>query len=208
MPTRVKICGITNREDAEAAVAAGADALGFILYEKSKRFIPIENAIRIVEQLPPFVQTVAVTVNAVKEFTNLGWRKQLKNFNVAQLHGEESPQHVKAVSKYLPVVKVFPADVAQTIVPTLYDVAAFMLDTPAAERGGTGRVFDWTLAVNFKARIKKPMVLSGGLSPENVAKAIATVQPYAVDVASGVESSPGRKDHAKLRDFIQICKSL
>ncbi len=189
-------------------MAAGADALGFILYEKSKRFIPIENAIRIVEQLPPFVQTVAVTVNAVREFTNLGWRKQLKNFNVAQLHGEESPQHVKAVSKYLPVVKVFPADVAQTIVPTLYDVAAFMLDTPAAERGGTGRVFDWTLAVNFKARIKKPMVLSGGLSPENVAKAIATVQPYAVDVASGVESSPGRKDHAKLRDFIQICKSL
>jgi phosphoribosylanthranilate isomerase len=209
MAVRVKICGITNREDAEAAIAAGADALGFILFSGSKRFISIENAIRIVEALPPFVTTVAVTVNAVKEFTNLGWRKQLKNFNVAQLHGEESPQHVKAVSKYLPVIKVFPADVARTITPSSYDVSAFMLDTPSAEHGGTGRVFDWSLATEFKARIGgKPLVLAGGLSPENVAKAIATVQPYAVDVVSGVEASPGRKDHAKLRDFIQICKSL
>jgi phosphoribosylanthranilate isomerase len=125
------------------------------------------------------------------------------------LHGEESPQHVKAVSKYLPVIKVLPADKAATIAPLDYEVSAFMLDTPAAERGGTGRLFDWTLAVDFQARLKgKPLVLSGGLSPENVAKAIATVHPYAVDVASGVEASPGRKDHAKLRDFIQICKSL
>jgi len=209
MAVRVKICGITNREDAEAAIAAGADALGFILFSGSKRFIRMEDAIRIVETLPPFVTTVAVTVNAVKEFTNLGWRKQLKNFGVAQLHGEESPQHVKAVSKYLPVIKVFPADVARTVAPASYDVSAFMLDTPAAERGGTGRVFDWSLAVEFKAWIGgKPLVLAGGLSPENVAKAITTVQPYAVDVVSGVEASPGRKDHAKLRDFIQICKSL
>jgi len=209
MATRVKICGITNREDAEAAIAAGADALGFILFSGSKRFIAIEDAIRIVETLPPFVTTVAVTVNAVKEFTNLGWRKQLKNFGVAQLHGEESPQHVKAVSKYLPVIKVFPADVARGITPGNYEVSAFMLDTPSAEHGGTGRVFDWSLATGFKARIGgKPLVLAGGLNPENVAKAIATVQPYAVDVVSGVEASPGRKDHAKLRDFIQICKSL
>jgi phosphoribosylanthranilate isomerase len=278
MAVRVKICGITHREDAEAAIAAGADALGFILFSGSKRFISIENAIRIVESLPPFVTTVAVTVNAVKEFTNLGWRKQLKNFNVAQLHGEESPQHVKAVSKYLPVIKVFPAyrSIANSeihdsvpkdfkvitakigdamkhlegrlgrtpnasdaeeiaaesglpveLVRALFSpigpkqeglhpfseyascVSAFMLDTPSAEHGGTGRVFDWSLATEFKARIGgKPLVLAGGLNPENVAKAIATVQPYAVDVVSGVEASPGRKDHAKLRDFIQICKSL
>jgi phosphoribosylanthranilate isomerase len=208
MPVRVKICGITNREDAEAAIAAGADALGFILYEKSKRFISIEDAIRIVETLPPFVQTVAVTVNAVREFTNLGWRKQLKNFNLAQLHGEESPAHVKAVSKYLPVIKVFPADKANAVTPAQYDVSAFMLDTPSKDHGGTGRVYDWNLAVDFKKRITKPLILSGGLNPENVAKAIETVHPYAVDVASGVEASPGRKDHAKLRDFIQICKSL
>ena len=209
MAVRVKICGITNREDAEAAIAAGADALGFILFSGSKRFIRMEDAIRIVETLPPFVTTVAVTVNAVKEFTNLGWRKQLKNFGVAQLHGKESPQHVKAVSKYLPVIKVFPADMARTVTPLNYEVAAFMLDTPSAEHGGTGRVFDWSLATEFKAWIGgKPLVLAGGLSPENVAKAITTVQPYAVDVVSGVEASPGRKDHAKLRDFIQICKSL
>jgi phosphoribosylanthranilate isomerase len=275
MSVRIKICGITNREDAEAAVAAGADALGFILYEKSKRFIAIEEAIRIVEELPPFVQTVAVTVNAVREFTNLGWRKQLRNFGAAQLHGEESPQHVKAVGKYLPVIKVFPADphllissgafevpahMTQTIdklkahraelekkwgrAVTVEEIAeeiclpvervrailrlseqiasadratfseyvpavtAFLLDTPSAERGGTGRVFDWNLAVEFKKRTTRPLILSGGLNPENVAKAIQTVQPYAVDVCSGVEGSPGRKDHAKLRDFIQICRSF
>jgi phosphoribosylanthranilate isomerase len=276
MPVRIKICGITNLGDAEAAIAAGADALGFILYEPSKRFLRIEDAIGIVEMLPPFVTTVAVTVNAVREFTNLGWRKQLKHFGVAQLHGEESPGHVKAVGKYLPVIKVFPAD-ARTVVssgifeipdqmlatieklktfrtelgqklgrepsleeisaeiglpvervravlrmadqvplsgsPSLSDyvspVSAFMLDTPSKERGGSGRVFDWSLAVDFKKRIgAKPLILSGGLGPENVAKAIELVQPYAVDVSSGVEASPGRKDHAKLRDFIQICKSL
>jgi phosphoribosylanthranilate isomerase len=209
MAVRVKICGITNRGDAAAAVAAGADALGFILYEGSKRFIRMEEAIRIVEELPPFVTTVAVTVNAVREFTNLGWRKQLKRFGVAQLHGEESPQHVKAVSKYLPVVKVFPADKAQEIEPAHYEVSAFMLDTPSTQFGGTGQTFEWTLAREFQAHLKgKPLILSGGLTPENVAKAVGTVHPYAVDVASGVEGSPGRKDHAKLRDFIQICKSL
>jgi len=208
MSVRVKICGTTNLADAEAAVEAGADALGFILYEKSKRFIPIEEAIKIVEQLPPFVTTVAVTVNAVKQFTDLGWRKQLKNFNVAQLHGEESPGHVRAVGKYLPVVKVFPADKARLIAPAHYEVSAFMLDTPSQAFGGTGVVFDWDYAVDFKTRTTKPLILAGGLNPENVAKAIGKVHPYAVDVVSGVEASPGRKDHAKLKDFIQICKSL
>ncbi len=208
MSLRIKICGITNRDDAFAALEAGADALGFILYPNSKRFIPIEKAIEIVETLPPFVQTVAVTVNAMKEFTNLGWRKQLKTFGIAQLHGQESPVHVKAVSKYLPVIKVFPADKALTIQPHDYPVSAFMLDTPSPEHGGTGRAFDWNLAVEFKKRTAKPLILSGGLNPENVAKAIETVQPYAVDVSSGVEASPGRKDHAKLRDFIRICKKF
>lgn len=205
---RVKICGITNLPDAEAAIAAGADALGFILYAPSKRFITIEDAIRIVEQLPPFVQTVAVTVNATKEFTNLGWRKQLKQFGIAQLHGQETPIHVKAVSKYLPVIKVFPADQAAGATPAQYEVSAFMLDTPSKDHGGTGISFDWNLALEFKKRTTKPLILSGGLNPENVAKAIELVQPYAVDVASGVEASPGKKDHAKLRDFIQICKKF
>ncbi len=206
MSLRIKICGITNLEDAQAAVALGADALGFILYAPSKRFIPIEKAIAIVKKLPPFVQTVAVTVNATKEFSNLGWRKQLKNFNLAQLHGHESPVHVRAVGKYLPVIKVFPANEAANSVPEHYDVSAFMLDTPSKDHGGTGQIFDWDLALEFKKRTRRPLILSGGLNPENVAKAIEAVQPYAVDVASGVELSPGKKDHAKLRDFIQICK--
>ncbi len=205
---RVKICGITNLPDAKTAIAAGADALGFILYAPSKRFIAIEDAIRIVEQLPPFVQTVAVTVNATKEFTNLGWRKQLKQFGLVQLHGQETPIHVKAVSKYLPVIKVFPADQAASVTPAQYDVSAFMLDTPSKDHGGTGVSFDWNLALEFKKRTTKPLILSGGLNPENVAKAIELVHPYAVDVASGIETSPGKKDHGKLRDFIQICKKL
>jgi phosphoribosylanthranilate isomerase len=205
---RVKICGITNLADAEAAIAAGADALGFILYAPSKRFIPIEEAMKIVEVLPPFVTTVAVTVDATKEFSNLGWRKQLKHFNVAQLHGHESPVHARAVGKYLPVIKVFPADEAAKIAPENYDVSAFMLDTPSKDHGGTGKIFDWNLALEFKIRTTKPLILSGGLNPENVAKALETVHPYAVDVSSGVEASPGKKDHAKLRDFIRICKSF
>jgi phosphoribosylanthranilate isomerase len=205
---RVKICGITNLEDAEAAMAAGADALGFILYEKSRRFIAIEKAMEIVEALPPFVQTVAVTVDATREFSNLGWRKQLKHFNVAQLHGHESPVHCRAVGKYLPVIKALPADQSLAIPPENYPVAAFLLDTPSTEHGGTGRVFDWDLAVAFMKRTKKPVILSGGLNPENVARALEAVHPYGVDVSSGVESSPGRKDHAKLRDFIQICKKF
>jgi phosphoribosylanthranilate isomerase len=205
---RIKICGITNLDDAKAAADAGADALGFILYPASKRFIPIGDAIQIVEALPPFIQTVAVTVNANKEFSNLGWRKQLKHFGLAQLHGQESPVHVKAVGKYLPVIKVFPADRTVEFDPAAYAVSAFMLDTPSKDHGGTGQTYDWNLAVEFKKRTMKPLILSGGLNPENVAKAIETVQPYAVDVSSGVESSPGKKDHAKLSEFIRICKKF
>jgi phosphoribosylanthranilate isomerase len=204
MPPRIKICGITHLDDARAAVDAGADALGFILYEKSKRFIAIERALEIVEQLPPFVTTVAVTVDAVREFTNLGYRKQLKQFNVAQLHGHETPAHCRAVAKYLPVIKALPADTRANAAD--YPVTAFLLDTPSPEHGGTGRTFDWDLAVAFKKRTNRPMILSGGLTPENVAEAIRVVQPYGVDVSSGVEASPGRKDHAKLRDFIRQCK--
>ena len=205
---KIKICGITNLDDALAAIDAGADALGFILYEKSKRFISIEKAMEIVEALPPFVQTVAVTVDATREFSNLGWRKQLKHFNVAQLHGNETPVHCRAVSKYLPVIKALPADRALAIPPENYPVAAFLIDTPSPEHGGTGRAFDWNLALKFMKRTKKPVILSGGLNPENVASAIEAVHPYAVDVSSGVESSPGRKDHARLRDFIRLCKSF
>jgi phosphoribosylanthranilate isomerase len=205
MSLRIKICGITNLDDARAAIDAGADALGFILYEKSKRFIPIERALEIVEALPPFVTTVAVTVDAVREFTNLAYRKQLKQFNVAQLHGHESGAHCRAVSKYLPVIKALPADTREN--PSFFPVSAFLLDTPSPEHGGTGRTFDWDLAVAFKKQTNKPVILSGGLNPENVAEAIRAVQPYAVDVSSGVESAPGRKDHAKLRDFIRQCKS-
>ena len=208
MYTRVKICGITNREDAEAAISLGADALGFILYEKSKRYIPMEQAMAIIDELPPLVQAVAVTVDATREFSNLGWRKQLKHFGAAQLHGNETPGHVRAVGKYLPVIKALAADRALLIPPENYPVTAFLLDTPSPKHGGTGRSFNWDLAVEFKKRTNQPLLLSGGLTPDNVARAIEAVHPYGVDVSSGVEASPGKKDHAKLRDFIQVCKRM
>ncbi len=110
------------------------------------------------------------------------------------------------MGKYLPVTKVFPADKAANIQPDDYAVAAFMLDTPSPEHGGTGRTFDWKLALEFKQRTRRPLILSGGLNPDNVAEAIESVHPYAVDVSSGVELSPGKKDHAKLREFIRLCK--
>jgi phosphoribosylanthranilate isomerase len=203
---RVKICGLTNLDDALAAVGAGDDALGFVLYEKSPRYLAMEKALSILEALPPFVQTVAVTVNATREFTNLGWRKQLKQFGTAQLHGAETPAHCRAVGKYLPVIKALAADRAAEISPGDFPVSAFLLDTPSPSHGGAGRTFDWKWALEFKKKDSRPLILSGGLTPENVAAAIEMVQPYAVDVSSGVESSPGRKDHAKIRDFIKACK--
>ena len=129
-------------------------------------------------------------------------RDRLKQFNVAQLHGHESGAHCRAVSKYLPVIKALPADTRENA--AFFPVSAFLLDTPSQEHGGTGRTFDWDLAVAFKKKTNKPVILSGGLNPENVAEAIRVVQPYAVDVSSGVESAPGRKDHAKLRDLSLI----
>ena len=181
---RVKICGITNLEDAEAAIAAGADALGFILYEKSKRFIPIENAI----QYRGGAAAVCADgrgdgecdegvheprlEEAAQEFQPgaIAWRGVAR----ACEGGRQVPAGDQGFSRRP----------GAAIAPAQYDVSAFMLDTPSKDHGGTGRVYDWNLAVEFKKRTTKPLILSGGLNPENVAKAIETVHPYAVDVAA------------------------
>jgi len=208
MPVRVKICGITSAADAAAAAEAGADALGFILYPKSKRCVAPEKIRALVENLPPYVQRVAVTVNAGPE--EIAAMEKLAAFDVWQLHGDETPEAVRALRpRRLVKALHLPLSAAQPPAEA-YAVDALLLDTPSPEYGGTGKTFDWKLAAEFRARASKPVILSGGLTPENVAEAIRVVQPYAVDVSSGVEAGgvAGKKDHAKLRDFIQACKAL
>ncbi|PAW80170.1 MAG: hypothetical protein B9S32_01715 [Verrucomicrobia bacterium Tous-C9LFEB] len=201
---RVKICGITNEADAFAAIEAGADALGFVLYPKSPRYITPAAAGRIVRQLPPFIQSVAVTVNATPpEVRDI---ETVATFDIWQLHGDELPDRCRAL---------YPRRLIKALSPqsntfhhvSEYNVMAFLLDTPSTSYGGTGKTFDWKLAVTFKQSTAKPLILSGGLTPENVAEAIRTVQPYAVDVSSGVEAEPGKKDHRKVKEFIRVCKS-
>lgn len=203
---RVKICGITNEEDALAAIDAGADALGFILYNKSPRYIKPSEAWEFACDLPPLIQRIGVTVGLDAE--DIVELEQEALFDAWQLHGNEGPEVCDALDPrclikalHLPLSKHH-ADVED------YLVNAFLLDTPSKEYGGTGKTFDWNLALEFKKNYPMPLILSGGLTLSNVEKAIHTVKPYAVDVSSGVEMKPGKKDHAKLRDFIQICKSV
>ncbi len=203
---RVKICGITNEEDALVAIDAGADALGFILYPKSKRHITPDAAWEFACDLPPMIQRIGVTVNLDAE--DILEMEEVALFDAWQLHGEEPPEVCEQLDPrclikalHLPLSKHH-ADVED------YLVNAFLLDTASPEFGGTGKTFDWNLAVEFQKQYDLPVILSGGLTVDNVEKAIRQVDPYGVDVSSGVENSPGKKDHAKLRDFIQICKGI
>lgn len=204
---RVKICGITRLEDALVAVEAGADALGFVFVPGTPRFVTAETAASILGALPPFVTTVGLFVDAAPEFIDTHLR--ISRVQMAQLHGDESPQAAASLRERVRVIKAFRVRGPETIalLDTFRDSAdAYLLDAfvPGAH-GGTGARFDWDLAIQarFAAR---PLVLAGGLKPENVAEAVTRVRPAAVDVSSGVESSPGRKDPAKIRDFIQAAK--
>ncbi|MEW6658456.1 MAG: phosphoribosylanthranilate isomerase [Thermodesulfobacteriota bacterium] len=202
---RVKICGITNLEDALLAAELGADALGFIFYPPSPRSVEPDAARAIIAQLPPFVTTVGVFVDEdaakVKDLAahlGLDW---------LQLHGQETPEYCRALDRR--VIKVFRIRDAASL-ERLHDyqgaAQAFLLDTyKKGVVGGTGEVFDWDLA--REARKYGPIILAGGLTPENVAQAIAAAQPQAVDVASGVEAYPGKKDPEKLRAFFAKVRS-
>ena len=198
--TKIKICGITNLDDALLAADLGADALGFIFYAKSPRSISPEAAREIIAGLPPFVLTVGVfvdepleTVQAIAATARLDW---------VQLHGSEPPDYCAALDRnVMKVISV--ADINSLRAMAAYQgvVRALLLDThKVGAKGGTGEVFDWSLAV--RAKQYGPIVLAGGLNPDNVAAAVYTVAPAAVDVASGVEAAPGLKDPARLRAFI------
>ena len=202
----VKICGITNLEDAQLAAELGAQALGFIFYPKSPRAITPAAARQIIAQLPPLVLSVGVFVNEpaalvmeVAEMVRLDW---------VQLHGEEPPDYCRFLSRN--VLKAIPVkDRSSLERMKQYQgcVRAFLLDThKSGQKGGTGESFDWSLA--RQAKEYGSIVLAGGLNPENVAAAIREVSPLAVDVASGVEAAPGKKDHARLRAFFQAVAGL
>lgn len=201
---RVKICGITNVEDAFHAVKGGADALGFVFHDKSPRAVTPEKAAAIVAALPPFVQTVGLFVNADISFVNA--TAASCRLDLVQLHGDESPAFCRQVDRR--VIKAFRVKDISSLEPMGgYRVAGFLLDawTPDAY-GGTGQTFNWEVAKG--AGVFGPVILAGGLSPDNVAQAVAAVAPYAVDVSSGVESAPGKKDAEKVREFIRRAKGL
>jgi len=202
---RVKICGITSIEDALAACEAGADLLGFNFAPEAKkrnRYIDPDDAQRIIEQLPPFVWSVAVTVNEPVERA----REYLEFLDYVQLHGEETPDLCAALGRG--VVKAFRLDPGFDVESILeYRAEAYLLDAfVPGSRGGTGATCDWERACAAVA-LGAPIMLAGGLTPENVAEAVRRVRPYAVDTAGGVEAGPGKKDHAKLRRFVHNAKS-
>jgi len=203
---RVKICGMTNRADIEAAIDMGADALGFTLYCKSPRYVGPEDLPVLTKDLKPFVQRIAVTVNFSQ--VDIERLDDMWAFDAWQLHGDELPELCERLAPRR-LIKSFglPFECPESLAPNLADymVEAFLLDKRSPQFGGTGQTFDWNHALEFKKKTDKPVILCGGLNPDNVASAIETVRPYAVDVCSGVESAPGKKDHAKMRDFIQIC---
>lgn len=204
MQAKVKICGITNLEDALAACTAGADALGFNFAEEAKaknRYIEPDAARELVRQLPPFVTTVAVCVNDTLE----NMHSYLEFMDCIQLHGEETPEQCGEIRGN--VIKAFrlkPELSAKDL--KAYPVSACLVDAYVeGERGGTGRVCDWESARTLSDATGQ-LILAGGLTPENIADAVQTVRPYAVDTAGGVEREPGRKDHERLRDFIHHAK--
>lgn len=201
---KVKICGITNIDDALHACACGADALGFVFYEKSPRCVTPESARAIIATLPPFVTTVGLFVNETPQ--RIREMADCCGLDIIQLHGDEEPQDCDFAPRR--VVKALRVKAAASLVGhEAFQVSALLLDTwVAGAYGGTGETFNWELAASV-ARQRR-VILAGGLTPENMAAAIEAVRPYAVDVSSGVEATPGRKDPAKVAAFIRNAKGF
>ncbi len=203
--TRVKMCGTTLLEDGLAAVRYGVDALGFIIYSKSPRYIPPEGVRLICQQLPPFVDRVGVLVNeSVEAAVRL---VDVAGFSYLQLHGNESVDYCRELKKRLPSLKIIKAfRVGNQTSPEEFEpyensVDGLLLDTYVkGEKGGTGEVFNWSVIAGLN--LKRHIILAGGLTAENIVEAISTVGPYAVDINSGVEIKPGKKDHAGLKDVM------
>lgn len=203
---RVKICGIRSLEDALAACEAGADALGFNFYEKSPRYVELAKAAEISRKLPPFVARVGLFVNAAPSRIEEALFKMRLDW--LQFHGDEGYDEVSRFPLSMAIKAVRVKEKADLKDLKAYDgCAALLLDASVGKAyGGTGKAFDWRLALDAKKKCKAPLILAGGLHADNVAEAVRTVRPWAVDVASGVESAPGKKDRAKMKAFIKAAK--
>jgi phosphoribosylanthranilate isomerase len=201
---KVKICGITNFEDAQAASAAGADMLGFVFYEKSPRYIKPAKAMEIIQALPKHIEKAALFVNEDKE-TVMAVLDEVKGIDILQFHGDETPQYCNSFNKrIIRAIRVKNKDSIKQMAD--YKVNFFLLDAfKQGIYGGTGENFNWSLAKEAKV-YDTPIILSGGLTPGNVKEAIETAKPYMVDVSSGVEIAPGKKGPELIRKFIQQAK--
>ena len=198
----MKICGITNSEDARHASACGADALGFVFYPGSPRFVDPDHVRRIIAELPPMVTTVGLFVN--QSPARIREMVEFCGLNTVQLHGEEEPDQC-----FYPPCRVIKAlrlkDGMHDKVFSAYKVSALLLDAYVPDKfGGTGQCCDWNRAAAIASRHR--VILAGGLNPENVSDAVRQVRPYGVDVSSGVEKSPGQKDPEKVATFIRMAR--
>jgi phosphoribosylanthranilate isomerase len=200
----IKVCGITNLTDARAAVAEGAGALGFNFYRRSPRFVEPAAAREIIEQLPREVLCVGVFVNEERAAVERVVAES--GVAAAQLHGDESPTYCGSLAgvRLIKALRVGDDFVPEQALE--YRVEAILLDSfSASARGGTGRVFDWSLARRTRELVPR-LFLAGGLTPENVGRAIKTVEPYAVDVCSGIEREPGRKSLERMKEFFAAAR--
>ena len=204
MSTKVKICGITSVADGLAAAEAGADMIGLMFYEKSPRHISLAQAVEISRALPPFVLRVGVFVNPEEGFVTQAIAAC--GLNLLQFHGDEPSEFCTQFGAMsVKALRVQNADSLAAL--ENYATDAFLLDAYSKSGlGGTGEKFNWDLAIEAQ-KFGKPIFLAGGLTPENVAGAVKQVKPFAVDVSSGVESAPGKKDAAKVRAFIAAVRA-
>jgi len=205
MSVFVKICGITNEADALAAAEAGADAVGFMFYESSPRFVTPERVRPIAAALPARIAKVGVFVN--KPMLEVKLLADLCGLDTLQFHGDEPPDYCRAFAERKVWKAIAVKDSASLGRLPLYEVDAWLLDAfVPGQRGGTGASFNWDLAGEAN-KLGHPILLAGGLTPGNVTDAVRRVQPWGVDVSSGVELSPGRKDPTKVREFIQAARA-
>jgi phosphoribosylanthranilate isomerase len=201
---KVKICGITNIDDAMAAVDSGADALGFVFFRESPRYVSPKKAASIIAELPPFMQTIGVFANESPE--NIGAAVSSARIDLVQLHGDESPAMCRLTRRVIKAIRIKSLDSLAPLSRYARHVTGFLLDAYTPDKlGGTGMIFNWDIAV--EAKQFGQIILAGGLTPDNVAEAVRYVKPYGVDVSSGVEQNKGKKDHEKMKLFIERAKS-
>ena len=203
--TEIKICGITRLEDALCAAACGADAVGFIFHPASPRYMTPERARAIIARLPGGIVTVGVFVDQKREVVEQ--TVEMCGLDLIQLHGDESPAYCRHFPPERVIKAVSPGTPEELRALDAYQVRALLIDARDGSRcGGTGKLSDWNLAA--KIREKRPLILAGGLDPENIEAALAAVAPRAVDINSGCELAPGIKDHAKMRKIIGLIRGM